>query len=84
MILPIEYRNLFKSSESKNYKIFRVNLFLTGIYFENSIDITINYNSSFLKTLNGLQKDISELNEYKFKEGFISYPYDAYQPNSLF
>ncbi len=84
LILPIEYRNLFKSSESKNYKIFRVNLFLTGIYFENNIDININYNSSFLKTLNGLQKDISELDDYKFKEGFISYPYDAYQPNSLF
>lgn len=84
LILPIEYRNIFKSNESNNFKIFRVNLFLTGIYFEKSIDLKFKYNSSFLKTLNGLKKDISDLDGYKFEEGFITYPYDAYQPKSLF
>jgi hypothetical protein len=84
LILPIEFRNIFKSNESNNFKIFRVNLFLTGIYFEKSIDLKIKYNSSFLKTLNGLKKDIYDLDGYKFEEGFITYPYDAYQPKSLF
>ena len=47
VVLPLEYRNTMKVQGQGNYKLVRVNLFLTGIYFNGNINLNISTNNNF-------------------------------------
>ena len=83
VILPLEYRHTMKIQGQGDFKLIRVNLFLTGIYFTGSVNLNISSNNNF-NVVNGLIEDKKDQTKYKLiSDSTIKYPTN-YQPYSIF
>jgi membrane-associated protein len=83
VILPLEYRHTMKIKGDGNYKIIRVNLFLTGIYFRGNVNLNISSYSNY-NIISGLLEDKKDQNKYKLiSDSAVNYPHN-FQPHSIF
>jgi membrane-associated protein len=83
IVLPLEYRHTIKVQGDGDFKIVRVNLFLTGIYFSGSVNLNFSSNNNF-NIVNGLIEDKKDQIKYKLiSDSSIKYP-SNYQPYSIF
>ncbi|MDA9637033.1 hypothetical protein N9T42_04950, partial [SAR86 cluster bacterium] len=81
LLLPVEYRNAYKIYGT-SAKLFRANIFMTGVFFDKDLDIEIMFYPSSLQVLSGILDDIKDLKKFNFNSGLVNYPLE-YQPNKI-
>ena len=81
LLLPVEYRNAYKI-KGTSAKLFRANIFMTGVFFDKDLDIEIMLYPSSLQVLLGILDDIKDLKKFNFNSGLVNYPLE-YQPYKI-